>query len=99
VWPCQTERVTIFGLGNVALDCARILLKQPDALARTDIAQHALDVLRGSAVKRVDVVGRRGPVQARRWPFWPSWRVQRPACLRSEESETPIIKKTKSDSC
>ncbi|CAL8471382.1 g10924 [Coccomyxa elongata] len=60
----KVEDVTIFGLGNVALDCARILLKSPDSLAGTDIAQHALTALRSSAVKRVRIVGRRGPVQA-----------------------------------
>ncbi|EIE19717.1 nucleotide-binding domain-containing protein [Coccomyxa subellipsoidea C-169] len=60
----KVEEVTIFGLGNVALDCARILLKTPESLASTDIAQHALDALKTSAVKKVHVVGRRGPVQA-----------------------------------
>lgn len=60
--------MTIFGLGNVALDCARILLKRPEALAATDIARHALEALRSSAVKRVDIVGRRGPVQVSRPP-------------------------------
>lgn len=59
----QVEDVAIFGLGNVALDCARILLKSPDSLAGTDIAHHALTALRSSAVKRVRIVGRRGPVQ------------------------------------
>ncbi len=59
----QVEDVTIFGLGNVALDCARILLKSPESLAGTDIAQHALTALQRSAVKRVRIVGRRGPVQ------------------------------------
>ena len=60
----QVERVTIFGLGNVALDCARILLADSAALAATDIAAHALETLRLSAVRRVDLVGRRGAVQA-----------------------------------
>lgn len=59
----QVQEVTIVGLGNVALDCARILLKPPESLASTDIAQHALDALRSSAVRRVHIVGRRGPVQ------------------------------------
>ncbi len=71
----QVEDVTIFGLGNVALDCARILLKSPDSLAGTDIAQHALTALRSSAVKRVRIVGRRGPVQVwvspQRNHIWP----------------------------
>ena len=61
--PGQVEEVTIFGLGNVALDCARILLKPPHSLASTDIAQHALEALKSSAVRKVHIVGRRGPVQ------------------------------------
>lgn len=59
----QMERVAIFGLGNVALDCARVLLRGEDAMGRTDIARHAQEALRQSTVKRVDVIGRRGPVQ------------------------------------
>ena len=46
----RTKRVVIVGQGNVAIDCARILAKQPSELATTDIAPHALDVLRQSAV-------------------------------------------------
>ena len=61
----QCEEVAIFGLGNVALDCARVLLRDEAVLGRTDIARHAQDALRRSAVKRVDIIGRRGPVQAR----------------------------------
>lgn len=62
----QTHRVAICGMGNVALDCARILLQPPDRLAPTDIATHALSHLRKSMVQRVDIIGRRGPVQVLR---------------------------------
>ncbi|OBI73101.1 FAD-dependent oxidoreductase [Mycobacterium sp. E740] len=55
------ERVVIVGNGNVALDVARILTTDPDALARTDIADHALATLRGSNVAEVVIVARRGP--------------------------------------
>ncbi|ORB28962.1 FAD-dependent oxidoreductase [Mycolicibacterium parafortuitum] len=55
------ERVVIVGNGNVALDVARILTTDPDALARTDIADHALAALRSSAVREVVVAARRGP--------------------------------------
>ena len=54
----------IIGNGNVAIDCARILAKTVDELAGTDIANHALAVLGGSAVRDVHIVGRRGPHQA-----------------------------------
>ena len=60
----RTKRAVIIGQGNVAIDCARILAKRPDDLASTDIAPHALNVLRESAVEEVVVVGRRGHVQA-----------------------------------
>ncbi|MGW1403456.1 FAD-dependent oxidoreductase [Streptomyces sp. NPDC002405] len=58
------ERVVIVGNGNVALDAARILLTDPDVLARTDIADHALHALRESKVREVVLLGRRGPLQA-----------------------------------
>lgn len=57
------EHAVIIGQGNVALDVARILLKPLDQLRRTDIAEHALEALSRSTIKRVDVVGRRGPLQ------------------------------------
>ena len=55
------ERVVIVGNGNVALDVARILTSEPDALARTDISDHALAVLRSSKVAEVVIAARRGP--------------------------------------
>ena len=58
------EDVVVIGNGNVAIDVARILVHQPDHLATTDIADHALAVLRKSRVRRVTLLGRRGPAQA-----------------------------------
>ena len=58
------ERVAIVGVGNVAVDVARILCLTPDELAVTDIAGHALEALRRSQVKEVYLLGRRGPAQA-----------------------------------
>ncbi|MGH3676585.1 MAG: 4Fe-4S binding protein [Mycobacterium sp.] len=55
------ERVVIVGNGNVALDVARILTADPDALARTDISNHALSALRESRVSEVVIAARRGP--------------------------------------
>jgi ferredoxin--NADP+ reductase len=60
----STERVVVVGNGNVALDIARIFLGDVEALARTDIADHALAALRDAPVREVVVVGRRGPAQA-----------------------------------
>lgn len=55
------ERVVVVGNGNVALDVARILTADPDTLARTDIADHALAALRESNVSEVVIAARRGP--------------------------------------
>ncbi|WP_406089715.1 FAD-dependent oxidoreductase [Streptomyces sp. NBC_01013] len=57
----SAERVVVTGNGNVALDVARILVTDPDALAGTDIAGHALAALRDSEVREVVLLGRRGP--------------------------------------
>lgn len=54
------ERVVVIGNGNVALDVARILAMPIADLERTDIAPHALEVLRASRVREVVVLGRRG---------------------------------------
>jgi ferredoxin--NADP+ reductase len=58
------ERVLVVGNGNVAMDVARILATDPDDLAKTDIADHALEALRASKVREVVMLGRRGPAQA-----------------------------------
>ncbi|MGA4847288.1 FAD-dependent oxidoreductase [Streptomyces sp. G5(2025)] len=60
----SAERVVVVGNGNVALDVARILLADPETLARTDIADHALAALRGSKVREVVLLARRGPEHA-----------------------------------
>lgn len=58
------ERVAVVGVGNVAVDVARILCRTNEELAETDIADYAMKVLRHSKVKEVYMLGRRGPAQA-----------------------------------
>jgi ferredoxin/flavodoxin---NADP+ reductase len=58
------ERVVIIGNGNVAFDVARVLTADPDELARTDISDHALGVLRTSRVQEVVIAARRGPADS-----------------------------------
>ncbi|HXU91109.1 MAG TPA: FAD-dependent oxidoreductase [Methylomirabilota bacterium] len=58
------ERAAIVGVGNVAVDVARILSRTPEELATTDIADYALEALRASRVREVYLLGRRGPAQA-----------------------------------
>jgi adrenodoxin-NADP+ reductase len=60
----SAEEAVVIGQGNVALDVARILLTDVDVLRKTDITAQAVEALSRSRVKRVRVVGRRGPLQA-----------------------------------
>ena len=64
VFDLSAERVVVVGVGNVAVDVARILCRTPEELATTDIADHALATLRQSRVREVVMLGRRGPAQA-----------------------------------
>jgi ferredoxin/flavodoxin---NADP+ reductase len=59
-----SSRAVVIGNGNVALDVARILVSDPDELAKSDIADHALASLHARGVEEVVIVGRRGPLQA-----------------------------------
>jgi ferredoxin/flavodoxin---NADP+ reductase len=60
-----TQReVAIIGIGNVAMDVARILAKPTRELSTTDLADHALQALAASSVQTIHLVARRGPVQA-----------------------------------
>ena len=56
--------VAVVGVGNVAIDVARILLSGHERLSKTDIADHALEQLRNCAVREVHILARRGPAQA-----------------------------------
>ncbi len=60
----STRDAVVIGNGNVAVDVARILATRVEDLARTDIADHALERLRTSAVRTITMLGRRGPAQA-----------------------------------
>jgi ferredoxin--NADP+ reductase len=59
----SSGRAVVIGNGNVAIDVARILVTDPDVLATTDIADHALDALHARGVSEVVIVGRRGPLE------------------------------------
>jgi ferredoxin--NADP+ reductase len=60
----SAERAVVVGVGNVAIDVARILVRTPEELVKTDIATHALEALRDSRIREVFLLGRRGPAQA-----------------------------------
>jgi len=60
----SARRAVVIGNGNVAADVTRMLTLSPSELARTDVADHALEALRDSRIEEVVVLGRRGPAQA-----------------------------------
>jgi len=60
----SAQAAAVVGVGNVAVDVTRVLLRSPEELARTDIADYALEALRESRVREVYLLGRRGPAQA-----------------------------------
>jgi len=60
----SAERVVVVGVGNVAMDVARILAKTCAELVSTDIADYALDALDLSRVREIVMLGRRGAAQA-----------------------------------
>jgi ferredoxin--NADP+ reductase len=60
----SVERAAVVGVGNVAIDVARILCRTPEELAKTDISEQAMAALGRSRIKEVYLLGRRGPAQA-----------------------------------
>jgi ferredoxin--NADP+ reductase len=61
----DAESVAVIGVGNVAVDVARILIRDPRELRETDVSQPVLDALMASKVREVHMIGRRGPAQAK----------------------------------
>ncbi|WP_091624839.1 FAD-dependent oxidoreductase [Amycolatopsis saalfeldensis] len=68
-WPLEATSVAVLGVGNVALDVARILAKTADELLATDIPANVHEGLKASPVTDVHVFGRRGPAQAKFTPL------------------------------
>lgn len=58
------EKAIVVGVGNVAMDVARILASSYDELRATDMADYALEALKNSRVRDIVVIARRGPAQA-----------------------------------
>ena len=54
----------VIGAGNVAMDCARMLALNPIELDTTDTADHAVNALHASSIRKVYIAGRRGPEHA-----------------------------------
>lgn len=63
--PLDTESVAVIGVGNVAVDVARVLTKTPAEMAATDLADYAADAIHAAPIKDVYMFGRRGPLDAK----------------------------------
>jgi ferredoxin--NADP+ reductase len=61
----DAESVAVIGVGNVAVDVARILARDPADLHTTDVSQPVLEQLMASKVREVHMIGRRGPAYAK----------------------------------
>ncbi len=60
----ESSRAVVVGNGNVAMDVTRVILRDPDVLATTDITEDAVVQLRRSRVDEVVLLGRRGAAQS-----------------------------------
>lgn len=68
-WPLEAREVAVLGVGNVALDVARMLTKHVEDLLPTEIPANVVEGLRNNPVTDVHVFGRRGPAQAKFTPL------------------------------
>lgn len=68
-WPLTAEKVAVLGVGNVALDVARVLAKTADELLPTEIPDNVYQGLKENKALEVHVFGRRGPAQAKFSPM------------------------------
>ena len=59
------DTAIIIGNGNVAIDCARLLVSSAKELEDTDITDYAKIALLNSGIKKVYIIGRRGPLDAK----------------------------------
>jgi ferredoxin--NADP+ reductase len=63
-WLPTVRHAAVVGLGNVAVDVARVLAKTPEELQATDMPPHVLATLASTSITDIHIVGRRGPAQA-----------------------------------
>ena len=61
----DAQAVAVIGVGNVAVDVARILAKTAAELRGTDVPEPVLAALEASKIREVHMIGRRGPAQAK----------------------------------
>lgn len=68
-WPLDAPSVAVLGVGNVALDVARVLAKTGDEMLTTDIPPHVYEGLKAKTTTDVHVFARRGPAYAKFSPM------------------------------
>ncbi|MFI8321159.1 FAD-dependent oxidoreductase [Streptomyces sp. NPDC085529] len=68
-WDLSAEKVAVLGVGNVALDVARILAKTAEELLPTEIPANVHEGLQANKAVEIHVFGRRGPAQAKFSPM------------------------------
>lgn len=68
-WPLEAKEIAVLGVGNVALDVARVLAKHVEDLLVTEIPENVAAGLRKNPVTDVHVFGRRGPAQVKFSPL------------------------------
>ena len=65
----RNQKVAVIGVGNVALDVARVLAKTGDELLPTEIPANVHEGLAAARTTDVHVFGRRGPAQVKFTPL------------------------------
>ena len=61
----NTSAVAVVGVGNVAIDVARVLVKTEAEMATSDLTGYAAKAIRSAPLTDVYMFGRRGPVEAK----------------------------------
>ena len=68
-WELNAKEIAVIGVGNVALDVARVLAKHAEDMLVTEIPENVAKALRENPVTDVHVFGRRGPAQVKFTPL------------------------------
>ncbi|MGP2495870.1 FAD-dependent oxidoreductase [Schaalia turicensis] len=68
-WPLEAKEIAVVGVGNVALDVARVLAKHAEDMMVTEIPENVAEGLKNNPVTDVHVFGRRGPAQVKFTPL------------------------------
>jgi NADPH-dependent glutamate synthase beta subunit-like oxidoreductase len=61
----DTKAVAVIGVGNVAIDVARVLVKDEAEMADSDLPAYAAKAIQNSPITDVYIIGRRGPIEAK----------------------------------